>query len=135
MGATAERGELKLQRAPHTADDVSVLISLSQQVNGIVIIGMSEKTGISVVSKILGETFEELDELAKSGIGELGNVITGLASTGLSEVGYEVKISPPTLIQGKGTLISTLDFYRVVVPIKTELGDIHLYVALTDTPI
>jgi chemotaxis protein CheX len=50
----------------------------------------------------------------------------------LSEAGYEVSISPPTLVLGKGTLISTLDFQRLVVPLHTELGDIHIHIALRE---
>jgi chemotaxis protein CheX len=80
----------------------------------------------------LGQPFAEFDNLAQSGIGELANVITGHASKRLSEAGYEAKISPPTLILGKGTIISTLDFDRVQVPIITEMGEIQIHLALRE---
>jgi chemotaxis protein CheX len=132
VSITVERGELQLQRAAYTTDEISVLISLIGQVSGVVIIGMDEHTGIDVVSRILGQPFTEFDELAQSGIGELGNVIAGQASNRLFEAGYETKISTPTLVLGKGTLISTLDFDRVVVPLKTELGDFQMQLALKE---
>ena len=133
VGLTAKRGELSLQRSAATANDVTVLISMVGQARGVVLYGMSEQTAIKIVSKILGQPFAEFDSLAQSGIGELGNVITGQASQRLADAGFEVNISPPTLLQGKGTLISTLDFDRLLVPLKTELGDIQIHLALRET--
>ena len=131
-GLEAKRGQLSLQRSAATSDDITVLISMVGQVQGVVLYSLSEMTALAIVSKILGQPFEEFDELAQSGIGEIGNVITGQAGNRLSQVGYEVNISPPTMIMGKGTLISTLDFERIKVPIQTEFGTIQLDIALRE---
>lgn len=127
-----QRGSLSLERSACTANDVTALISIVGEVQGIALYGMSETTAITIVSQILGQPFAEFDNLAQSGIGELANVITGHASKRLSEAGYEAKISPPTLILGKGTIISTLDFDRVQVPIITEMGEIQIHLALRE---
>lgn len=68
----------------------------------------------------MGETITELDLLATSGIAELGNVLTGRATIKLSEIGLQTDISPPTVIVGAGITVSTLDFPRLVVPIRFE---------------
>jgi chemotaxis protein CheX len=133
VGVTSTRGELALQKSAATANDVTVLISMVGQAQGVVLYGMSEQTAINIVSHILGQPFQEFDTLAQSGIGELGNVITGQASQRLADAGYDVNISPPTLIQGKGTLISTLDFDRLQVPLKTEIGEIQIHLALRES--
>jgi chemotaxis protein CheX len=133
VGTTAnERGDLSLERSACTANDITVLITMVGQVQGIVLFGINEATAMAIVTKILDQPFEEFDQLAQSGISELGNVITGQASRRLAEAGYEVKISPPSLIIGKGTLISTLDFERLLVPIKTELGALQIHLALRE---
>ncbi|MFQ5340784.1 MAG: chemotaxis protein CheX, partial [Anaerolineae bacterium] len=132
-GTSAERGNLALQSSACTADDVTVLISMAGQVQGVVLYGMSEVTATAVVSQIMGQPFEVFDDLAQSGIAELGNVITGQASTRLAEAGFEAKISPPTLIMGKGTTVSTLDFQRLVVPLHTNLGEVQIHLALRET--
>ena len=75
----------------------------------------------------------EFDRLAQSGIAELGNVITGQASRRLAEAGFQADISPPTLVMGKGTLISTLDFQRLMVPLRTPLGDLQINLALRES--
>lgn len=130
---TAQRGGLTLQRSACTTNDVTALISIVGQIQGVALYGMSQDMALKIVSQILGQAFAELDELAQSGIGELANVITGQASKRLAEAGYEAKISPPTLILGKGILVSTLDFDRIQVPVLTPLGEIQIHLALRET--
>lgn len=132
-GVTAKRGQLSLQRSAATASEVTVLISMVGQVKGVVLYGLSEATALQIVSKILGQSFAEFDDLAQSGISEIGNVITGQAGQRLAEAGFESNISPPTMIVGKGTLISTLDFERLQVPLETELGTIQIHLALRES--
>lgn len=130
---TAQRGDLTLERSACTTDDVTALISMVGQIRGVALYGMSKAMALKLVSQILDQPFEEFDELAQSGIGELANVITGQASKRLAEAGYEAKISPPTLILGKGTLVSTLDFDRIKVPMLTPMGEIQIHLALRET--
>lgn len=132
VGITAKRGQLSLRRSAATADDITVLVSMVGHVNGVALYGLSESTAIAIVSRILGQPFDEFDSLAQSGIGELGNVITGQAGRRLAEAGFESKISPPTMVMGKGTLISTLDFERLHIPLETEIGVIQIHLALRE---
>lgn len=125
-----KRGQLGLERDSYVTDDVSVLVSLVGDVWGIAIISLSFNTAKSLVSHILGQEMDDFNELAQSGIGELGNVIVGQASTRLAEFGYKTDISVPTLIVGKGSRISTLGIDRVVVPLETELGTLRVNLAL-----
>ncbi len=80
----------------------------------------------------MGQEFAELDALAESGIGELGNVITGRAAVLLADAGYRSDIAPPALIIGRGTMVTTLDLNRLVVPLRTEVGDIEIQVVLKE---
>ena len=134
VGADVHRGTLSLQKTAVTSDDITVLISLVGQVNGVVLYGMSIETGLTMVSRITGQEFTDFDNLAQSGVAEMGNVITGRATIKLSEAGYNSNISPPTLITGRGVQISTLDFSRIVVPIITDFGEIVVHLALRETP-
>mgnify|MGYP000159187509 CR=1 FL=1 len=128
------RGNLSMQKSSLTADDVTVMISLVGNVQGVVLYGMSTNTSISIVSRILGQEFSDFDTLAQSGVAEIGNVITGRATIKLSEAGYQANISPPTLIIGRGIQVSTLDFPRLIVPLVTEAGDIMVHLALRESP-
>lgn len=131
---TTQRGNLSLQKLSLTADEVTVMLSLIGQVQGVVLYGLSIATCLGLVSRMMGQEFTEFDNLGQSGIAELGNVITGRATIKLSQAGYTSNISPPTLIIGKGVTISTLDFARIVVPLTTDIGDILVHLALRESP-
>jgi chemotaxis protein CheX len=126
------RGELKLQRSSLTGNEVTALLTLVGQVEGVVMYGMSMEMALAFVSKMLGQPVEELNELAQSGIGELGNVITGRASMLLAAEGFSATISVPTLIVGANVQISTLDFQRLVVPLITPYGTLEIHLALRE---
>mgnify|MGYP000958321242 CR=1 FL=1 len=127
------KGTLTLQKSALTTDEVTVLINLIGQVQGVVLFGLSELLGMKLVSKMMGQDFSSFDSLAQSGVAELGNVISGRATVMLSEAGYQSTISPPTMITGKGVQISTLDFPRIVVPLSCEYGDMVIHLALRES--
>lgn len=128
-----KKGTLTLQKSALTTDEVTVLINLVGQVQGVVLFGLSESLGMHLVSKMMGQNFTEFDNLAQSGVAELGNVISGRATVMLSSAGYQSTISPPTMIKGKGVQISTLDFPRIVVPLTCEFGDMVIHLALRES--
>ena len=132
VGIPSNRGNLSMQKSSLTTSEVTVMISIIGQVQGVVLYGMSKMTSLGIVSRILGQEFTEFDNLAQSGIGELGNVISGKATVNLSDAGFQTTISPPTLLVGQGAQISTLDFSRIVVPFATELGDIIVHLAVRE---
>ena len=131
-GQEVTRGELHLDNGVYKTDDITVIISLVGAVEGTVFFSMSNQAGVGLASVLLGDTLTELDYLAQSGIAELGNVITGRASMKLSNSGYECNISTPSLILGRGATISTLDYLRLVVPLKTVAGDLIIHLALRE---
>lgn len=133
LNVKATRGQLTLQRDTYVSDDITVLISLVGDVWGVAIISLSFETAKAVVSHMLGEKLTEFNELAQSGIGELGNVITGQAATKLAQSGYHADISVPTMIVGKGSRISTFDIDRLIVPLQTEFGIVSLTLALRES--
>jgi len=133
LGVKVARGALSLQREAYLTDDITVLLSLVGDVCGIAFFSLSYETAKGFLSRVLGQPVDNFGELAMSGIGELGNVITGQASTKLVELGLKSDISVPSLIVGKGSRISTLDIDRLVIPLDTELGVFRLDLALRET--
>jgi chemotaxis protein CheX len=128
------RGPITVHQGSLTTDEVTVLINLVGQIQGVVLLELSQNTGINFVSRMLGQTVTEFNNLAQSGIAELGNVISGKATVELSKTGVDSTISPPTMILGKGTQISTIDFQRLVVPLQTEAGTITVHLAVRESP-
>lgn len=132
LGSDVERGKLRLESSPSSNHDIAVMIGLTGKAQGVVLYGMSLETGRKIVSHMMGQDCEDFDALAQSGIAEMGNVITGHASRGLSENGYQCNITPPTLIVGQNTMIGTLDIPRIALPLATECGEVEIHVALKE---
>ncbi|HEV7662283.1 MAG TPA: chemotaxis protein CheX [Chloroflexota bacterium] len=130
LGGESQRGPVRLERSSVTSDEVTTLVGVTGGVTGLVMISMSQATALGLVSRILGQDCQEFDALAQSGIGELGNVITGRAAVLLSEAGYPSNITPPALVVGKGTMITTLDLNQLICPLQTEVGPLEIQVIL-----
>ena len=79
---------------------------------------------------MMGMPVDTFDEMAKSAISELSNMITGNASTSLASQGLEIDISPPTLITGNSVTITTGTLQTIVVPVETEAGIFEINIAL-----
>jgi chemotaxis protein CheX len=132
IGSDVERGKLRVESGKSVAFDVNVMIGVTGAAQGFVLYGMDSETAMNIVGKMMGQPFDEFDALAQSGIAEMGNVITGSASRGLSEGGFTCNITPPTLITGKQTQIGTLDIPRLALPLTTSCGAIEIHLALRD---
>lgn len=91
----AVRGQISLRKSAHTTEEVTLLIHLTGQVEGMVACGISEDTARALVSEMIGEECSAMDHLAQGAIGELGKRIADLASTDLSKNGYTTRVSPP----------------------------------------
>ena len=135
LGSPPQRGPIGLQRSAYTSNEVTAVVAVTGEVAGMVLFAMTESTARAMVSKMMGQDFPELDALAQSGIAEIGNVITGRASCLLSEAGFTSDLAPPMLIVGRGSMISTLDVQRLVIPMETEFGQVEIQVALKLTSV
>lgn len=129
MGEPVEPQKMVLQGGLYETKDVTVIIGIAQDIKGAVILSMSKETALQYVSLIMGDTHDELDELAQSGIGELCNVIAGRSGALLGEKGYQTVIAPPTIVLGRGTTLSTLSLQRLVVPVVTPVGNVEIQLA------
>lgn len=131
-GTRVDRGVVTLESSCYTPQDVTVLMSVIGDIQGIVLYSMDMGMALAMVSQMLGEKQAEFDDLAQSGIAEMGNVITGIVATYLAQDGYRCSISVPTLLIGKGAMLSTLGFKRMVIPLTTPLGHMSIHVALRE---
>ena len=130
LGSAPRRGAVGLQRSAYTSDEVTAVVAVTGSIAGVVMFAMTEATARAMVSRMMGQDFEEFDALAQSGIAEIGNVITGRAAVLLSEAGFPSDLAPPMLLVGRNTMISTLDVQRLIIPIETDLGKVEIQVAL-----
>jgi chemotaxis protein CheX len=130
LGGESQRGELRLQKSAVTTDEVTAIVCVTGTVAGLVLYSMNETTALAIVSRTMNQDFREFDALAQSGIGELGNVITGRAGVLLSQAGYPSNMTPPAVVVGKGTMVTTLDLSRLVLPLETAVGGLEVQIVL-----
>ncbi len=127
-----KRGDLAISKSAYLTRDVTILLGVTGSLRGLVFYGMSKATAVAIAERMIGEERQEFDELSQSAIAELGNMITGRAATRLSENGYPSNLCPPGLILGKGSLFSTFEIPRLIVPFNTDVGLFEVQVALAE---
>jgi chemotaxis protein CheX len=124
-------GKLTVKNTPLSSSGVSVIIGVIGEIKGQVVFSFTEETGKNIASTMMmGMPVDALDEMAKSALSELANMISGNASTGIAATGLTVDISPPSLITGVGVTISSNLPKMLVVPIETTAGVLEVNVAL-----
>lgn len=129
-----ERGQVELQANPYTTEEVTAVVGISGDLSGSLYLSMSEQTACGIVAVMLGQPVAELDEIARSGIAELANVIAGTAGIALASRGLTTNISPPLLLHGAGARLSSVDLQRLVVSLRTRVGPVAVHVALRELP-
>ncbi|MBP8614435.1 MAG: chemotaxis protein CheX [Firmicutes bacterium] len=136
LSVEISRGRPWIKECRSTSQEISVLVGVTGEAKGFVLYSMNERTAKNIASAMLGSPVPLYDQLAESALGEMGNIITGQAASRLEHLGYVCKLSPPALITGEGTVVSTLDIKMLVIPVELDyLGIVNIYVALKGTAI
>jgi len=131
-GCKCERGALALRNTTFTTRQVTIMAGVNGDLEGAAMYGMSMITAQKIASGMMGSPIQQFDEMAMSAVSELGNMITGNATTQLSERGYHVDITPPSVIKGANVELSTKT-PALVVPISSDYGMVEINVALAET--
>lgn len=128
-----EKGKLGMRSSPISGDEVNTMIGVTGDIKGNVLYSMNEQTALKIASAMMmGMPVAEFDELCKSAVSELGNMITGNAASELGNSGFNCTITPPSLFIGNNVVISIKDVQILVIPINTDFGEITIYVALSE---
>ena len=107
-----------IKKSPYAGDSVAVIVGLTGKIRGQVIISLSIDTAKSIASIMMGGmAVETFDEMAKSAISELGNMIIGNTAIILSTRGIGVEITPPSLLMGNNLVISPSKMNTICVPL------------------
>jgi chemotaxis protein CheX len=126
------RGELYLKATSQPVLGVAAIIGLTGDVEGRVLLDMSQKTAHEIASAMNGEELESFDELAKATIAELANMITGQAVTKLHEIGFNFDLSPPSLITGDNMVVTNAGVEALIVPLELSQGKLEINVAVRE---
>jgi len=96
----ATPGELGIKDVKFVEKYIWIQIGMTGQMEGDIVFGLHEEVALKLVSAMMGGyVIAEMDEMSQSAISELGNMISGNASTILYNQGVRVDITPPKVVQ------------------------------------
>lgn len=128
VNATATQGEIST--GTFTTYDLNINIGIIGKLEGHVFYGCSLETGYKFIGAMTGEAYTEYSDIIGDGLSELANVITGRASIGLEKQGIHFDLSPPTLLKGQGTQVTTRSIPIIGFPLTTPMGTLHIHIGV-----
>jgi chemotaxis protein CheX len=130
--AEITKEDLYLKETTQPILGVAVLVGLAGGVRGRVLFDMTEETAMALSGAMNGEDCNAFDELARSTICELANLISGRAITKLHGLGFTFHISPPTIFTGDNMEITSPSIEAFIVPLATPFGKLEINVAIKE---
>jgi len=99
VGLTMDiKNNFSIGGAPMDNPKVSIYIGITGEVEGHTMIHMEETMALKVASNMMGGMpVSEFDEITKSAVAELGNMILGNTASLLYNQGIKIDITPPKL--------------------------------------
>ncbi|MCM3700490.1 chemotaxis protein CheX [Paenibacillus macerans] len=113
-------------------DHIWIQIGMTGHFSGMVVFGLQENVALRIVSAMMGGfVLTEMDEMGQSAISELGNMISGNASTLLSNQGFAVDITPPQVIKTE-TASGFLPRKALCIPLLMDgIGELDIQVMIS----
>ncbi len=120
----AEKGKPYLKKDNVAVGDVSGVIGLAGDMNGIISVTFTEKCILYIVTGMFGEEVKELNAEIGDAVGEITNMISGQARVKLEKQGTNLQAAIPSVVLGKNHTISHLTKQPIIaLPFSTKGGD------------
>lgn len=124
-GAVAVKDEMVIEQ------DVTTFVGIVGDLRGNVAYCFSTETAKKLASAMMmGMPVPELDEMSRSAIAELANVIAGHAASNLAEEQVKVDITPPSMIVGEEIFMVLSSVRTLIVTFETALGPVEVHICL-----
>ncbi|MFC3748060.1 chemotaxis protein CheX [Paenibacillus sp. GCM10012306] len=124
-------GNLGVKEIKQIDNHIWIQVGMTGQLSGNIIFGIAEQVALRMVSIMMGGfVITEMDEMGQSAISELSNMISGNASTILSNQGVAVDITPPKLM--KSDSMSFESSKALSIPLLMEgIGELDIQVMIS----
>jgi chemotaxis protein CheX len=101
-----QSGDLSEKDQELVHSGVNIIVGIVGGIKGNVVYSMGLETAKKIASTMMmGMPVDELDEMSKSALSELANMLTASAATAFYNMGIQVDISTPTLLHGENITI------------------------------
>jgi chemotaxis protein CheX len=124
-------GQLGIKDIKFVEKYIWIQIGITGQMQGDIVFGLHEAVALKLVSAMMGGfILTEMDEMGQSAISELGNMISGNASTMLYNQGIRVDITPPKVIHS-ATAAGFIPKKALTIPLIIEgIGELDIQVVM-----
>jgi chemotaxis protein CheX len=121
----ATLGKVYLKNSPYSGENVVIIVGLTGKIRGQVIFSMDKNVAMNIASSMMGGMpVLELDEISKSAIAELTNMILGNTATILYNKGVGIEITPPSFLMGENLQISSTKMQTICIPLNLNNGHV-----------
>ncbi len=117
-------GKPYMKTGNNAQGDITGIIGLTGKVKGSLALTFSENCILKIVSNMLGEDKTKIDPEIKDAVGEITNMVSGVARKKLEALGLLVFAAIPTVVAGKDHSIShVLGGPSLIIPFETDAGN------------
>jgi len=123
LGTEPSVGKPFIKTTPYASENVVTFIGITGEIRGNVVVSFSRSTAFAIASAMMGGMpVQELDDLTKSCIGELGNMILGNTASIFSRNKINIDITPPTVLTGDNLQFSPTKGVVACIPLNLNNG-------------
>lgn len=124
-------GKVYVKEGSIKSGEVAITIGVTGDLTGSVTLNMSELTAKNIASKMMmGMEVNELNDLAKSAISELGNMVAGNSTSFFMNMGKSINITPPSLYTGSNMSIYAYKGKALCVPMMVDSQSVEIDISV-----
>jgi len=107
LGFTSvQKGNLSVKGRELAGSGVIIIVGIVGSIKGNVVYYLKMEEAMKIASTMMmGMPVNEFDEMARSALSELTNMLTANAATAFSTIGIPIDISTPTLLHGENICV------------------------------
>lgn len=119
-----------IKKTPFISQGILVIIGLVGAIKGKMMISLSKKDAVKVATIMMYELTEENDSLLQSALAEYSNILIGNTTKNMSENGFDVIITSPTILEGDQIKINQKESVISIPAIIGEDIEIEFFLSL-----
>ncbi len=125
VNVDARLGKVFLKNSPYQGESILIIVGITGKIRGQAIFTMSKAVAFKIASAMMmGMPVDELNEISKSALSELTNMILGNTATLLYNKGIGIEITPPSLLLGENLQISQSKMKTICIPLYLSDNEI-----------
>jgi chemotaxis protein CheX len=111
--------------------DISGIIGLTGEAMGSLALSFSESCILRIVSNMLGEEINGINGDIKDAVGEITNMVSGVARKHLEADGFNIIAAIPTVVSGKDhSILHVMGGPSIIIPFVIDAGPFVVDVCL-----